>query len=123
MMTVASAAVERDDVLVIRVGLRLVAVRGRGGRVWEVRRELHAGMWLIVPLGDDVRPAQTGNRMNGGVRSMRRTTRELQDEQRWREQELFGAPRETDCAYGCCKAGDVGLYSEVSRVGPWAVSA
>lgn len=27
--------------------------------------------------------------------------------------ERFPAPREDDCAYGCCKAGDVGLWSDV----------
>lgn len=30
----------------------------------------------------------------------------------WLTPERFPAPRENDCAYGCCKAGDVGLLSE-----------
>ena len=29
--------------------------------------------------------------------------------------DVFPAPRETDCAYGCCKAGDEGISSEVIR--------
>lgn len=32
-----------------------------------------------------------------------------------RERENFPAPRENDCSYGCCKAGDVGLTSELVR--------
>lgn len=35
--------------------------------------------------------------------------------QAWREgraREIFPAPRETDCSYGCCHAGDRGLWSE-----------
>jgi hypothetical protein len=32
--------------------------------------------------------------------------------------EAFPAPREEDCAHGCCKAGDVGLYSEVVEPAP-----
>jgi hypothetical protein len=28
------------------------------------------------------------------------------------ELETFPAPREADCAYGCCEAGDEGLFSE-----------
>jgi hypothetical protein len=31
--------------------------------------------------------------------------------------DIFPAPRETDCGYGCCKAGDEGISSEVVRVG------
>lgn len=31
------------------------------------------------------------------------------------KRERFPAPREDDCASGCCKAGDVGLYSEAVR--------
>jgi len=31
--------------------------------------------------------------------------------------DVFPAPREDDCRYGCCKAGDVGISSEVVRVG------
>lgn len=112
---VASPDIAQEDGLVIRVGLVLVAVRGRSGRLWEVDREVHEGMWVLRPLGDDVRPATVGNRMNGGVRVIWRTTGELRDAQRWREHEVFPAPREDACAYGCCRAGDVGLYSEVVR--------
>lgn len=31
--------------------------------------------------------------------------------------DIFPAPRDIDCSHGCCKAGDVGLSSEVVRVG------
>lgn len=34
---------------------------------------------------------------------------------RYRVPEKFPAPSDDDCAYGCCKAGDVGLYSEARR--------
>lgn len=34
--------------------------------------------------------------------------------------ETFPAPRTRDCAYGCCKAGDVGLSSEAVDVEPTA---
>ena len=29
--------------------------------------------------------------------------------------ETFPAPRDADCSYGCCKAGDEGLFSEAVR--------
>lgn len=41
-------------------------------------------------------------------------------DRRARPQERFPAPRDTDCAYGCCKAGDVGLCSELVRPNPRA---
>lgn len=42
------------------------------GRLWQVARIVGDEITLH-PLGGDVRPAQVGNRMNGGVRSIRRT--------------------------------------------------
>lgn len=114
----ACGRMARETELVIRVGLVLVAVRSGSGRLWRVGSEVHHGLWMIEPLGGDVvraRSRRTG-RWQGGPRSMQRTTAELRDAQRWREAETFPEPRVDDCGYGCCKAGDVGLYSEVVRV-------
>lgn len=61
-----------------------VAVKATSGREWKVERYEHLNIWRLRPLGDDVRPAQIGNRMNGGVRSIRKGTEELTNRKRWR---------------------------------------
>jgi hypothetical protein len=60
------------------------AARSRTGRLWTVGgRAFNASKWILVPIGADVRPAQTGNRFNGGVRCIERTDEELRDSKRW----------------------------------------
>jgi hypothetical protein len=103
---VASRRGARDDGRVISVGLRLVAVRSKAGDVWEVVELAWAGMWRLRL-----------DRAGRAPVEMTRTTDELRDVQHWRELEAFPAPREQDCEYGCCRAGDVGLYSEVVSAG------
>lgn len=65
------------------IGAVYVSTRSRSGRRWEVDRQSRWG-WSLRPLGDDVMPAQTGNRFNGGVRSITRTTDELRDRRKWK---------------------------------------
>lgn len=95
----ASVDIEQDDGLVIvSVGLELVAHDGgRNSRCWRVEKEVHDGMWQLVPSADE--PLQ--------VHVIRRTREELSDPM-WHVREVFPKPRKEDC-----DSGDVGLYSEV----------
>ena len=69
----------------VKPGQVYIAVRSRTGRRWEVGlHEPFGDMWVLYPIGDDVRPAQSHGRMNGGVRRIRRTTKDLLNRRRWR---------------------------------------
>lgn len=68
----------------VKRGQTYVAVRSRSARRWRVAKYLHSQIWLLVPLGDDVVPAQVNGRMQGGVRNITRGTEELLDPKRWR---------------------------------------
>jgi hypothetical protein len=67
------------DVMDIHPGVILRAKRGT--RLWQVLERVPSGRWRLDPLGSDAFKggAHSGGVCIGGVRSIRRTTKELQD--------------------------------------------
>lgn len=68
----------------VSVGDMFECATTKSGRRWRVVRRARDGNWVLAPVGDDVRPAQVGNRMNGGVRTLRRGDELLNNVRRWR---------------------------------------
>lgn len=71
--------------LTVEPGQRYRSTRSGSGRIWEVSRAalFLTDEWQMLPLGDDVRPAQTGNVMNGGVRRIHVSGARLLDPRYW----------------------------------------
>lgn len=59
------------------------AVRSKSGRVWAEEGPDHSSLVILRPLGDDVRPAQVGGKMQGGVRRIRVPEEQLCNPRRW----------------------------------------
>lgn len=55
-----------------------VSKRSRSDREWLVAGyRVLSHHYLLLPLGDDVRPAQVGGKMQGGVRAIWRSADEI----------------------------------------------
>lgn len=72
----------------------VVQARTKSGRRWRIiwrqpplpKFGWDEESWRLEPLGDDVRPAQDWDgQMNGGVRSIYRTTTQLTNPKRWHQ--------------------------------------
>jgi hypothetical protein len=68
----------------IEAGMVFVARKSGTGRRWRAEKRIDRAarseydrLWLLEPMGPDVRPAQEGGKMNGGVRSIVRTQHEI----------------------------------------------